>query len=1009
MALPDYIGEEEPQGEHSGRIDRRLPERPDLRVVKGGGQGKTNPGERAAQKQVMSGKNYKSPRLQRLQQFTFKHRRKLIAGGLGGGTIAGLLFAVSLFLPALKLEHLFANIEDKRFAQEIYSYGQRSDAWMRTYLEARAADGSSDGHNYFKAKNVDTNHPFVDWYKTLRTSNFEQMMAERQGIVFVNETKTGRLVKLKIQDKTLFDFSSLQGSLDQGLTPDKLDKIGLKLGQTYGTNREARIAIKEAVKSDTHFWQIVKRSHIRHWMANVLGVTKWKVFEKTHASAKDWIRARYATYILTPVKDKIGGWVECVLKPGSKSCPYSTDPNEEAKATEGTARPATQDENQTQLCAQNQSASDCQKIQDKLNTQLNEGSTSDQITQAIDNANNQLTAPECPVCGPAESEVAAATAKEADAKIVPANLWEALLGETIGSKIFLAANIVQIFDMLDHADKAIRGNLIGKIVSVRNAMQYAGEFTAFAITVDQLKSGQDVQPDQVNAVMEKFNGIEQSQGYADVFNQPNSSKNVQVEEGDKVNDGNFQKFADGYSSSALGQIFNVVLSAYDTIRHAPIVSTIFDFISGIFSQIGTIVIHAVLSVVKAITGFDAMKAIAGLMEHLMSFAFGAVVDGSETRGKLFNAIDAGGSVTASAYMHSVGGHLLSPQQAFANTEQLAADTKMAESQKSVWNQIASLEDSNSLASRLVVQLPGSRQELFASLGGYFTKFIANPMASIFNPRLAMAVTGTGHAITVPGENLYGVKTYGFTAQELSVNPLDLTPAYCAQLENSNQQILDAARKQSQADISNNAFDEASNNISDMCAFDQTFAQASKAEFTTADDGGLGNSPVTPDNGSGGQPASGTVAQLAQKILDSGNVTYSGRDVQKDLQLTSQGLKGTAGAYVSTPLLQLIATLARNHTLDVSAIESGGTGHTTGSAHYSGDAIDIDRYDSSTFNVNGRDTASLEIIRIAVTILPGGGFGQSGCQGHGPLQLPQGFDEFGDACTHLHIQVPPGTP
>ncbi len=102
------------------------------------------------------------------------------------------------------------------------------------------------------------------------------------------------------------------------------------------------------------------------------------------------------------------------------------------------------------------------------------------------------------------------------------------------------------------------------------------------------------------------------------------------------------------------------------------------------------------------------------------------------------------------------------------------------------------------------------------------------------------------------------------------------------------------------------------------------------------------------------------------------------------------------------ILKLIAAVGQNHTVVISALQSGGTGHTAGSAHYSGKAVDFSSLDGKA--LSGRDSGSITIMKIAFDILPSGsGFGQSNC-GSTPT-LPSGMTTFEDTCNHLHIQVP----
>ncbi|HSX14801.1 MAG TPA: hypothetical protein VLE72_02725 [Candidatus Saccharimonadales bacterium] len=152
--------------------------------------------------------------------------------------------------------------------------------------------------------------------------------------------------------------------------------------------------------------------------------------------------------------------------------------------------------------------------------------------------------------------------------------------------------------------------------------------------------------------------------------------------------------------------------------------------------------------------------------------------------------------------------------------------------------------------------------------------------------------------------------------------------------------------------------------------------------------------------------SGSAQQLAQQLISNPKVDKTGRLVLQDLQSTSQGQPASAGAPLSQTLLALLVALSNGHSYQITALESGGTGHATSSRHYTGDAVDIDLLDGQP--VTGRNPASITIINTLAPLMPqGGAFGQAQC-GTTP-NLPSGINTFNDSCGHLHIEVPVGSP
>ncbi|MFJ8496000.1 hypothetical protein ACIRBZ_47980, partial [Streptomyces sp. NPDC094038] len=152
--------------------------------------------------------------------------------------------------------------------------------------------------------------------------------------------------------------------------------------------------------------------------------------------------------------------------------------------------------------------------------------------------------------------------------------------------------------------------------------------------------------------------------------------------------------------------------------------------------------------------------------------------------------------------------------------------------------------------------------------------------------------------------------------------------------------------------------------------------------------------------------SGSAKDLAQQLLSDSRVDKSGRLVMTDLQNTAAGKPGSSGAPVSATLLRMIVTVAQQHTVKISALESGGTGHSTNSLHYSGDAVDFAKLDGHS--LTGRDTSSLAIISETARLLPyGSAFGQSNCYAKDQprVSFPAGVSEVTDTCDHLHLQIP----
>ncbi len=176
----------------------------------------------------------------------------------------------------------------------------------------------------------------------------------------------------------------------------------------------------------------------------------------------------------------------------------------------------------------------------------------------------------------------------------------------------------------------------------------------------------------------------------------------------------------------------------------------------------------------------------------------------------------------------------------------------------------------------------------------------------------------------------------------------------------------------------------------------------------------GRLPTTsPTSSAAAPPAPPISARLAGQVLGNSRVTLDGEQVRPDLEHTAAGQPASAGVPVSATVLQLILRLAADHSVRVTALETGGHGHRPESAHYTGDAVDLGSLDGH--RLRGRDPYSLSALDAVIAELPpGSAIGQSTCQPPSAEQalvrtLPAGITTFPDSCDHLHLQVPGGSP
>lgn len=157
----------------------------------------------------------------------------------------------------------------------------------------------------------------------------------------------------------------------------------------------------------------------------------------------------------------------------------------------------------------------------------------------------------------------------------------------------------------------------------------------------------------------------------------------------------------------------------------------------------------------------------------------------------------------------------------------------------------------------------------------------------------------------------------------------------------------------------------------------------------------------------GTPAvDGSIQDLAKQVLKDGNIDKdSGRVVREDLEEAAAGKPSVGNNKLNKSVLVLLLEIAKKYKVSISSVTGNGTGHSSGSKHYEGLAVDIQSLDGTA--TNGSDAAAQKIVDTAGKVLPkGSSFGL----GSNPnsINLPAGMSAFSDAPNHVHIQVPSGS-
>lgn len=413
-------------------------------------------------------------------------------------------------------------------------------------------------------------------------------------------------------------------------------------------------------------------------------------------------------------------------------------------------------------------------------------------------------------------------------------------------------------------------------------------------------------------------------------------------------------------------------------------------------------------------GQEASKIMPFITDKLLVSPF----SGSMSGGRQFDMMAAGADVSNNAACRTqLGCAKLSDQQVADIQNQQLSEQESEFNHQSMFARLFSTNSSYSLISRLAMTMPSNLQTVSRSV---LSNLLADPLGR-FGSMLGSVFSGNrAFAAASPQPDPFGVIQYGYAAGSVPSNPESYWDHNCvngpvATYDDSSGTLDVSAWLNAQKQDSGTG--EAVATTTNPCLLIKASVESAGGMFNTSllppgsqnSDTGGSSSSASSSNSSSTLP-SGNAQDLAKQILANNKIHAIGRDVTTDLQDAAAGKPSSAGKALSQTLLALIAYMGQNHTFNITALESGGSGHTSGSYHYTGDAVDVTGLDGDPIANSGigRTTHDIALIKEVAPLMPkGSGFGQINCGTTPPL--PSGITAFNDTCNHLHIQVARGAP
>lgn len=673
-----------------------------------------------------------------------KRRRRYIIFGALAAVIIAVVVALFSFLNFFKLDGLMSNIEQKAFLRNNAVLDKRSRVLMRDYIEARLLDMGDhpnfsnpnfkkDDNLLFRATRVQTGRLFKDWYRTLRTSKFEQTVFEKEGIKFTSVvTADGKfrpgVIDISGEKPIPFNVSEISATDYANLSRGNIATIrqfgDIVDTHVFNTNKEARAAIKEAVYRNTRWWQVFYRRALRKAIQNMTGVKSWRFFETTRdkiANKKIEIRNRIIRDIL-PNDSIIQKIAQCFY--GLKTCRDTSDvADNELRLNEGT---------------------------------VGEGPSTDKNTKKEKANETKLKAP-----------------------LDPAGISDALKKILNATDIYLRLlNIPYTLDMLAAVNHAL--SHLFKLVVIARGAQAAGLFQVFETARDQIKTGQ-VNGTEVNLFMQNIDtaaasdayvkGIEGKGGPAVPQTGGACSQQAQaLEEKDQAayqkkygvyaplcadqqigRADNAKAIQDAYKST-IGGVVGPIVKAWSNLKNS-FLGSVINVLEKLGNLVGKLATDAVLKVldVLGLSG-DIKHALTWVFAKTANFLGLTIIKGYESAGTIFNWLFQGGAYTAESAQRFNGAALTTPASKATTQGAITGYEEDLKNSTSLYDRVASLDNPNSLAFRGAFALSNLK---------------SNPSGSFMATLQSMWTDAAKNLGSLFGGHIYAATPSGYTAAQFA--------------------------------------------------------------------------------------------------------------------------------------------------------------------------------------------------------------------------------------------------
>lgn len=836
----------------------------------------------------------------KVQGYASRRFKKWAIGGAAGMSIAaaGAIFSL---IPTFQLDNFFQNVNASAFLRYNSIFDGRSSKWLDAYMKARLFEikgGDITRDNlYFRANRVDTNSPFTDWYRTMRTSSFENDLIEKHGMRFTSGFELnadGSLKASRFATIELRDLDNLDVDIDELLEGSGLDRAGIESAFNNGGSnnlenvlnslstsqqdklfnidfgkddsaKSARKRIRSIVNDEVPWYRAIRRRSLRKNLTNMLGVREWRFFEGTRASYAEH-KVNFQKKLIDRTFGQLGNKGKLIACMMGASCPRSGDiaapENQASGRYAGDANDPDFDNDDTNTCSNSTGCeSGSSSNADPDNPGLDENGNPINEDRG-DFSDGRTNAPDAP--DKAVDEVFDELTPEEAAKLLPGSIKK-ILSSKLFAKLNLASGIVDTMDMLVSLHNNLKAQKLTKVISLGRIAEAAAVYTTYQLIADQINSGGELTAEEAGVAVESIEGFAASEAYQTLI--LNKAQNLTDEQRDywcsperldepenreiaeRVNcvnlgagDTNAARVEEAYNRS-IGPIMNPIAATYNGVRNLPLIGGAIDWVQNTVSVIGDKITTAALSFVGL---DDDVERLAAWFQEKIGGWFGMapLLDGTEGGAKIAGFIIAGGvatSETALRYSGAAASSLLGAEETqyeYALVNQYRQNEYSDMNLKERW---LDLRNYRSFAAKSLAQF-----------GGMTSTFSSNPLgtiiASIKMPFIGSQVHAEALDPNAPAD-FFGMQTFSFPVTAYNSDPADMKLGDCTNadtrlgisltwdLVTSDQAFYEEIHAVAANRYSDDRdYDDAVNSIWNICLMDQQIRSGYALKYGGAEGG-----------------------------------------------------------------------------------------------------------------------------------------------------------------------------